>query len=203
MSDLVGAAQDFQIVVDWLYSSQAPFLPDDNWKTLRQSWLNSLQNLQNPFTPEVIEQIPRITLQTGDVQITLDWSVAADLDLSITDPNGDRIYYDNKIIPSEGQLEADIVCDNLLPNPPQAENIFWPTDVAPAGNYTIGVDLSSRCETSTDDNGTSEDDTADATNMPINFSVNVLNQGQLQTFTGTVSEENPSVEFEFSVPPNR
>ena len=73
IDDWVGAAQDLQIVVDWLDSPQAPFLPTE-FKALRQRWLSTLQNLQNPFTPEVIEQVSKSALPPGDVQVTLDWS---------------------------------------------------------------------------------------------------------------------------------
>ncbi|MDJ0704637.1 MAG: hypothetical protein QNJ46_15245 [Leptolyngbyaceae cyanobacterium MO_188.B28] len=41
IDDLVGAAQDLQIVVDWIDSPQAPFLPEE-FKSLRQNWLSTL-----------------------------------------------------------------------------------------------------------------------------------------------------------------
>ena len=39
--------------------------------------------------------------------------------------------------------------------------------------------------------------------MSVDFSLNMLIQGDLQTFTGTVTEESRSVEFEFLAPSGR
>ena len=186
LNNLTGAAQDLQIVVDWLNSSQTPFFPNDEWRMLRQGWLSTLQNRQNPFTPDVIEHIPAITLKTGDVQVTLDWAAPVDLDLDVIDPNGDRVDARNLTIPSGGQLERDVNCPNLLPTTTQFENVFWPVNSAPLGNYTAQVNFFGACG---EEGPTS-----------IDFSLNLLIQGQLQTFTGTVTEENPLMEFEFSVP---
>ena len=187
VDDLAGAVQDLQVVVDWLDSDQAPFLPEE-FKTIRKDWLSTLQDLQNPFTPEAIEQVPAITLQSGDAQLTLEWTAAADIDISVVDPDGNKVYYENLSVPSGGQLERDVTCRNPMTTNTQVENIFWPINSLPAGQYTAEVLFSEICEGE------------EATD--VDFSLNVLTHGQSQTFTGAVSEENLSVTFEFSVPPS-
>jgi hypothetical protein len=78
-----------------------------------------------------------IELGTGDVQVTLQWDSAADLDLAVTDPAGDEVSFSSRSIPSGGQLDVDsnIGCD------PEGsiENVFWPPGQAPAGTYTVTV----------------------------------------------------------------
>ncbi|NEQ53491.1 MAG: hypothetical protein F6K11_25705, partial [Leptolyngbya sp. SIO3F4] len=178
VDDLAGAAQDLQVVVDWLDSDQAPFLPDE-FKVLRQQWLSTLQNMQNPFDSELIEQVPESALSPGDLQVTLDWTGAVDLDLDVFDPNGDR-----------RDIERYSNCAEPFPTTTQIDNVLWPLDSSPpVGNYTVIVNFDEACS---EDGPTSAD-----------FSLNVLFQGQLQTFTGKVTAENPSEEFEFSIPPNR
>lgn len=70
----------------------------------------------------------------GDVQVTLTWDAAVDLDLWVTDPSGERIYFGNRTSASGGMLDRDAM-DGFGP-----ENIFWNAGAAPAGSYTVEVD---------------------------------------------------------------
>jgi hypothetical protein len=70
----------------------------------------------------------------GDVQVTLTWNNTSDLDLWVTDPYGEKIYYLNSTSASGGQLDVDDI------NGYGPENIFWPTGGAPEGRYTVQVD---------------------------------------------------------------
>ncbi|MGD2068418.1 MAG: hypothetical protein PVI57_07010 [Gemmatimonadota bacterium] len=72
-------------------------------------------------------------LGTGDVQVTLTWNTTADLDLWVTDPFGERIWYVNRTSESGGMLDVDDT-DGFGP-----ENIFWPEGEAPAGTYLVQV----------------------------------------------------------------
>ncbi|HUI26906.1 MAG TPA: IPT/TIG domain-containing protein [Candidatus Kryptonia bacterium] len=78
-------------------------------------------------------------LGTGDVQVTLNWSDINDLDLHVIDPNGEEIYYGNRMSSSGGTLDVDAnaACNNETTSP--RENIFWPTGTAPVGTYTVIV----------------------------------------------------------------
>ncbi|PDW04315.1 FHA domain-containing protein [Candidatus Viridilinea mediisalina] len=114
---------------------------------------------------------------TGDIQITLSWSAPIDLDLYVTDPSGETIFYGNPRSASGGTLDRDNACANMVVGRP--ENIFWPSGSAPRGSYTISVNYYSGCGRS---------DT-------VPFTVRAVVQGQVQTFTGSVSPSNHTQEL--------
>ena len=66
---------------------------------------------------------------SGDVQVTMTWNNTADIDLYVTDPMGETIYYANPFSSSGGQLDIDDV-DGHGP-----ENIFYSVSV----NHFSGV----------------------------------------------------------------
>lgn len=79
---------------------------------------------------------------TGDVQLTLEWESAADLDLAVAEPDGTETYFGNPgPSPSGGELDVDsnIGCEDDDGVPGAVENIFWPTGDAPSGTYTVKV----------------------------------------------------------------
>jgi hypothetical protein len=77
-------------------------------------------------------------LGTGDVQVTLQWSSQADLDLHIFEPDGTEIFYDAPgPSASGGQLDVD---SNAKCDPgASVENVFWPSGAAPEGDFTAIV----------------------------------------------------------------
>ena len=95
------------------------------------------------FTP-----ISTVALGSGDVQITLSWLSYNDLDLWVTDPAGETIFFDHASSQSGGKLDVDANpdCASLTTSP--VENIFWPVDQAPHGIYTIQVNYYARCSAS-------------------------------------------------------
>jgi hypothetical protein len=79
-----------------------------------------------------------IELGTGDVQVTLRWASAADIDLHVTEPDGTEIWYgDTGPSSTGGQLDVDsnVGCEQEA----SVENVFWPTGQAPSGTYTVEV----------------------------------------------------------------
>ncbi len=82
---------------------------------------------------------------TGDVRATLTWlgddGNRDDWDLYVIEPNGEMISYASPSSSTGGQLDADDICLAR----PSVENVFWPEGQAPAGTYTVGVDLFSSC----------------------------------------------------------
>ncbi len=82
-------------------------------------------------------------LGTGDVQVTLRWNTTADIDLHVTDPSGEEIYFGNRNAASGGQLDVD--ANGGCSVDPTVENIFWPTGQAPGGTYQVSVDYFSEC----------------------------------------------------------
>jgi uncharacterized protein YfaP (DUF2135 family) len=123
-------------------------------------------------------------LGTGDIQVTLRWTTTDDLDLAVTDPFGQQVYYANPMISSGGQLDVDAnaACSGTTNSP--IENIFWPPSEAPQGDYQIEVNLFSRCEGA----------------GPISFEVRLLVRGEIQTLSGTVDDTNRTQTFPFSLP---
>ncbi len=73
------------------------------------------------------------------------WTGATDVDLHVIDPAGFHVYFADRIAPSGGRLDLDSnpACsiDNV-----NNENIVWPTNGAPQGQYTVMVDYWSDCQ---------------------------------------------------------
>jgi len=80
-----------------------------------------------------------VVLGTGDVQVTLRWSAPVDLDLHVTDPYGEEIWYGHRLAGSGGELDVDANagCNSMLEQP--VENVFWPYGGAPGGDYQVYV----------------------------------------------------------------
>jgi len=171
----------------------------DNWKNFpdSQRWSTyypnskALLRIDDP-TPVAVAtpqstQRPEPTLGTGTIQTTLRWSTTDDLDLIVIDPNRKTVFFQNKRIPSGGQLDVDsnAGCQNTITNP--VENIFWPATGAPPGNYVVLVNLYQRCGTRTG---------------PISFRLRLLVKGTTKELTGTVDDANKTVSFPFSISAN-
>jgi hypothetical protein len=127
------------------------------------------------------------TLGTGDIQVTLRWASSDDLDLAVTDPAGQTVYYANPAIASGGQLDVDANAGCGEADTTPIENIFWPTGQAPQGQFTASVNLFARC--------------SGGAQGPVSFEIRLLVQGEVQTLTGTVSDDNLTANFPFSLPP--
>lgn len=123
-------------------------------------------------------------LGTGDLQATLRWDSIHDLDLAVMAPSGEILAFDNSPLADGGQLDVDAnaLCGGLTSAP--VENIFWPANRAPQGEYMVIVSLYSRCDDSVG---------------PIPFTLTLNIQGTVETFTGTVDETNDVMVFETAV----
>ena len=138
-----------------------------------------------PTAEQVAEGDSELTLGTGDIQVTLRWTSTDDLDLAVTDPSGQVVTYFNPNIPSGGQLDVDAnaACSGDGSSP--IENIFWPPSRAPQGNYSVEVNLFTRCG---------------GGSGPIPFTLTLLVQGNTETLQGTVDNQTQRVSFPFSLP---
>jgi len=92
--------------------------------------------------------MPGSGLGGGDIQATLRWSGAADLDLHVIDPSGEEIYFAHSTSASGGQLDhdANAGCNGPEDDDNPVENIYWPTAGAPAGTYTVWVKVFDTCD---------------------------------------------------------
>jgi hypothetical protein len=121
---------------------------------------------------------PMPELGTGDIQVTLVWETPDDLDLWVVDPQGESIYYRNPTSSSGGELDVDANagCEQNTTYQP-VENIFWPTGVAPIGNYSVEVVYFENC-------GSFE---------PVDFQVVVTVDGDINHYSGTVENEEERI----------
>lgn len=145
------------------------FLALTGWFT-RDYWL--------PAQPEPVATRVE-TLGTGDVQVTLIWDSVNDLDLWVTDPAGEIIYYGQKHSASNGELDVDANagCSQMTASP--VENIYWPTGSAPEGTYKISVQYFKICQSE----------------VQTPFTVRLLVNGQTQTFDNIASTEKEFTEI--------
>jgi hypothetical protein len=73
---------------------------------------------------------------TGEVTVTLAWQTTDDLDLQLIEPDGNRIYFENKISNLGGQLDVDTNVREKTTQP--LENIFYAVKPK-AGKYNVIV----------------------------------------------------------------
>ncbi len=111
---------------------------------------------------------PDASAGTGEVQVTLNWTAAVDLDLHVVEPSGEEIYYSHPYSGTNGELDLDNRCSNYVSGRP--ENIFWPpagSGGAPTGTYLIKVVWYDNCSESP---------------AEVPFSVRVIVRGRVYTF---------------------
>jgi hypothetical protein len=116
----------------------------------------------------------------GDVQINLNWTTLTDLDLRVVDPEGFEIYFNDPVSESGGQLDLDSRASCDFDDAGRGnENVFWPRDVAPAGNYEVLVNMYSDCGTF-------------ATDVDTDFTVSVILDGtDLSVHEGSFTPGGP------------
>ena len=91
-----------------------------------------IDNVKVENGPEISAALGALQSGFGQVKVTLTWTSNADLDLWVTEPNGNRIYYANPSSSTGGFLDFDDL------DGPGPENIFWEEN-APTGNYVVQV----------------------------------------------------------------
>lgn len=76
------------------------------------------------------------SLNPGEIRVRLVFGEAADLDLYVTDPRQETVYFANSPSRSGGRLERDVRCGEP---PPRIETIEFAS--AAPGRYRVGVDF--------------------------------------------------------------
>jgi len=99
------------------------------------AWANHLEEIEENRKDDVQLIDAALEYGYGDVQITLTWDNLADLDLHVIDPNGEEIYWANQYSFSNGVLDVDDI------NGEGPENIYWPENEAPIGNYEVYIHM--------------------------------------------------------------
>ena len=122
-----------------------------------------------------------IPVGSGDVQINLHWDTTADLDLHVFEPSDEEIFYAHRTSLTGGQLDLDSYSScSTSDNGRGNENIYWPDDDAPAGEYRVVVAMWSDCGTF-----------AAGTDTTYRVTV-VLNRTDVTTYTGQFDESSES-----------
>ena len=80
----------------------------------------------------------------GDVQVSVSWTGASDVDLHVYDPSGEKVYFGNLSAASGGTLDLDSNAACNLDNV-NNENIVWPVGGAPHGEYRVVVNYWDDC----------------------------------------------------------
>ncbi|HSE41072.1 MAG TPA: hypothetical protein VLH08_09935 [Acidobacteriota bacterium] len=104
----------------------------------RRDRLIRIDNLAGPVKPVTVGDFPA----NGQIEISLNWEGSADLDLHVTDPYGETLYYFRSTNQSGGRYEEDRECFN---NNGQFERVVYDSGNAAAGLYQISVHYFRSC----------------------------------------------------------
>jgi len=91
------------------------------------------------FSTEMRDRLEQAGAKAGTIEIALSWEDTNDLDLHVIDPNGDRVWFSNKVSRSGGELDVDrnAGCNNVTNTP--IEHIVWTSASPPEGTYKVCV----------------------------------------------------------------
>jgi hypothetical protein len=135
-----------------------------------------------PPAPSINERLQRERAQSGKVQISLAWDSEDDLDVSVTCPDGQTIYFHTRAA-CGGRLDTDAngISSQLTRSP--VENIFW-ANRPPSGQYRVYVGYYNY----------------DARRRSVPYLVRLTIDGQQREFRGTATQQAPRLVTEFDVP---
>jgi hypothetical protein len=89
---------------------------------------------------------------SGTIQVTVAWNTGADLDLYVTDPAGETLFYNeqSRQVASGGLLDHDARGDcRLEQEHTRIENVYWPGPRVPSGEYKVALHYWGPCGNNT------------------------------------------------------
>ena len=90
------------------------------------------------------QTVHAVDLANADVAVILRWNAYSDVDLHVTDPKEQEVFFANPTSPEGGRLDLDSNPACRIDGVNQ-EVITWPAGAAPVGSYKIVVDYWSDC----------------------------------------------------------
>lgn len=86
-----------------------------------------------------------VEVAQGEVKVSLTWDTMTDVDLHVTEPNGEEIYYGYKYSSTGGQLDLDSNAGCNIDGI-NNENVFWPDGQSPNGSFAVKAHMWSDCD---------------------------------------------------------
>jgi hypothetical protein len=113
---------------------------------------------------------------TGDVQVLLSWNNYNDLDLIVTDPYNESVWFKNRRVSSGGQLQIDMNVEYPDSKKP-IENIYWQQGGAPNGTYNVYLLYFKQHEN----------------NAESPYKITVKHGNKTDEYTGTINNEKEAI----------
>ncbi len=115
-------------------STPPPPAPPPDWTQARRAAASALTDRLRAEPPA----------QASALVVRLAFSTEVDLDLYVTDPRLETVYYANTPSKTGGVLETDRRCTDAVSKLVRVETVRF--DSPPGGRYRVGVDYPHRCE---------------------------------------------------------
>jgi hypothetical protein len=99
----------------------------------------------NGIGPQFQQTLRIVRAGSGDVQASVAWTGRSDVDLHVFDPSGEEVFHANRAAASGGTLDIDSNAACVIDDT-NVENIFWPLNGAPAGQYRVELHYFDDCD---------------------------------------------------------
>ena len=104
----------------------------------------------NGIGPQFAQTLRVIRAGNGDFQASVAWTGASDVDLHVFDPDGHEVSFMDKNPVTGGHLDIDSNAACRIDNT-NVENIFWPLNSAPTGQYRVELHYYDDCDVARSD----------------------------------------------------
>lgn len=138
----------------------------------RQNLIAAVKKCKKSKITEIDSIIASSGAKIGPVTVSLLWNTNDDLDLHVTSPRGDTVYYGNKTSLSDGKLDVDRQVNSFITKP--LENIYWSSP--PKGTYKVEIVVYTRRSSG---------------NIPC--TIRVINRGDINYYNLNLSNRNTTV----------
>lgn len=98
----------------------------------------------NGVGPQFEQTLRVIRAGNGDFQASVAWTGASDVDLHVFDPANHHVFYGDRNPSTGGSLDIDSNANCIIDNT-NVENVFWPLNSAPSGQYRVELQYYRDC----------------------------------------------------------